>query len=312
MQPDAPEPAPPAPAESAKALVSLPVDREQAENVIAFSDPFLRHRARVRSMLILVADDHLANRMVLQRLLQKAGHRVVCVDGGEAVLEAMEIADYDAVVADLHMPGMSGLDLLRELRVIESGAGRRTPVVVLSADVTPASLQACEQAGARAFLPKPVATSKLLDLLAEIAANARLAPATPAVRDDSAADRAFDARVLDELGAFGMGADFEREFIAQCLRDADGCLVAFSAAAEASNWEQAREQAHALKGVAGNLGLNLLAAAGGDIMRLPDWELAGQWRQRFSLLGERLTQGRAVLDARARAREARDSGERSP
>ena len=54
-------------------------------NVIAFADPFLRHRARVRSMQILVADDHEANRMVLQRL-QKAGHRVLCVDGGEAVL----------------------------------------------------------------------------------------------------------------------------------------------------------------------------------------------------------------------------------
>ena len=63
---------------------------EGAENIIAFSDPFLRHRARVRSLQVLVADDHAANRMVLQRLLQKAGHRVTCVTDGEGVLAALE------------------------------------------------------------------------------------------------------------------------------------------------------------------------------------------------------------------------------
>src|SRR5690606_6509786 len=107
--------------------------------VIAFSDPFLRHRARVRSMQILVADDYEANRMVLQRLLQKAGHRVTCVGGGEAVLDAMVGHDYDVALVDLHMPGISGLDLLRQLRVMQAGGGVQVPVLVLSADVTPES-----------------------------------------------------------------------------------------------------------------------------------------------------------------------------
>ena len=131
-----------------------------AENIIAFSDPFLRHRARVRSLQILVADDHEANRMVVQRLLQKAGHRVVCVNGGEEVLDALEIADYDTVIVDLHMPGISGLDLLKQLRIMEAGGGRRTPVMVLSADVTPDAISRCEQAGARAFLAKPIVATQ--------------------------------------------------------------------------------------------------------------------------------------------------------
>ena len=67
--------------------------------------PFLRHRARVRSLQILIADDHAANRMVLQRLLQKAGHRVVSVDDGEEVLDALAANDFDAAIVDLHMPG---------------------------------------------------------------------------------------------------------------------------------------------------------------------------------------------------------------
>ncbi len=129
---------------------------------------------RVRSMQILVADDHEANRMVLQRLLQKAGHRVVCVNGGEEVLDALAVTDYDAAIIDLHMPGMSGLDLLKELRVMQAGGGPRTPVLVLSADVTPQSISNCEQAGAYAFLAKPVVASKLLDVLNDIATNSKL------------------------------------------------------------------------------------------------------------------------------------------
>lgn len=309
---------PPEPALAAADAVEA-TPRNDPENVIAFSDPFLRHRARVRSLQVLVADDHAANRMVLQRLLQKAGHRAVCVEGGEDVLNALAVSDYDAVIADLHMPGLSGLDLLRELRVMEAGGGRRTPVVVLSADVTPDSIQACQQAGARAFLAKPVSTVRLLDTLAEIAANARIAAASaPAARPEAAPspaaahDNGFDPSVLDELGSLGMGAGFEREFVAQCLRDADGCLLALADAGERGQWERVREHGHALKGVASNLGLVKLAAAAGELMRLPDWQVAAEWKSRQGALNERLAQGREALEARERQRHARDGDERSP
>lgn len=80
---------------------------------------------------ILVADDHLANRLVLQRLLQKAGHRVTCVDGGEAVLDALADTDYDAAIVDLHMPGVSGLDMLKQLRVAQKARCRCSSPLLL-------------------------------------------------------------------------------------------------------------------------------------------------------------------------------------
>ncbi len=282
---------------------------ETAENVIAFGDPFLRHRVRVRSLQLLIADDHAANRMVLQRLLQKAGHRVVSVAGGEEVLTALEANDYDAVIVDLHMPGLSGLDLLKQLRIMEAGGGRRTPVLVLSADVTPDSIQRCEQAGARAFLPKPVVAVRLLDTLAEIAAGGRVSAPQLVRAEFQMSDEVFDPGVLQELSALGMGEAFEREFIAQCLRDAEGCLVALEQAGSQGGWEGVRDHAHALKGVASNLGLIKLAAVSGEVMRLADWQLAREWRQRLTLLRERLQQGRTTLDARGHLGAARDSGE---
>ncbi len=300
------------PAESVKAPVVPAWIEEQtaqgSENIIAFSDPFLRHRARVRSLQILIADDHEANRMVVQRLLQKAGHRVVCVNGGEEVLDALEIADYDTVIVDLHMPGISGLDLLKQLRIMEAGGGPRTPVLVLSADVTPDAIARCEQAGARAFLAKPIVATRLLDVLAEIANNGRVTSPTPAVKPELAVGNdVLDPGVLNELSALGMGDAFEREFIVQCLNDADGCIGAMAHAMERGDGAHMREHAHALKGVASNLGLVKLAAASGEMMRLPDAQIAQEWRQRLAMLNANLSQGRAALEARKRGAPAKDS-----
>ena len=249
--------------------------------------------------------------MVLQRLLQKAGHRVTSVEGGEEVLDAMAASDYDAVIVDLHMPGVSGLDLLKQLRVMQAGGGPRTPVVVLSADVTPESIQLCEQAGAYAFLAKPVAAGRLLETLSDIAAqrgrrNAVL-PARPDVGE--APVGVLDSSVLDELAAMGMGEEFEREFIAHCLADADGCIGAMTHAAEAADWARLRDHAHAIKGVAANMGLVKVAEQGSELMRLADWQIRNEWRQRIAMLNAALTQGRDALAARQQARgNLRDGG----
>jgi two-component system sensor histidine kinase RpfC len=279
-------------------------EQHGAENIIAFSDPFLRHRARVRSLQILVADDHEANRMVVQRLLQKAGHRVVCVNGGEEVLDALEIADYDTVIVDLHMPGVSGLDLLKQMRIMEAGGGPRTPVLVLSADVTPDAISRCEQAGARAFLAKPIVATRLLDVLAEIAQNGRV---TAPVQTDRpqlpVSDDVLDPSVLNELSVLGMGDAFEREFIQQCLNDAEGCLGAMAHAMESGDGAHLREHAHALKGVASNLGLVKLARASGELMQASDKQIATEWRQRLAMLNTSLSQGRIALEARGRMRD---------
>ncbi|MBB4128914.1 two-component system sensor histidine kinase RpfC [Xanthomonas translucens] len=300
---------------SAAADVQMPempsAELQQAGNVIAFADPFLRHRARVRGMRILVADDHEANRMVLQRMLQKAGHRAICVDGAEAVLDALAESEFDAAIVDLHMPGMSGLDMLKQLRVMQAG-GPRTPVVVLSADVTPESIQRCEQAGAHTFLAKPVVATRLLDTLTDIATDGKLRGSNETSLRPAAmapTEGVLDPSVLDELAGLGMGDGFEREFISQCLNDAEGCLGGMQVAGETEHWERLREHAHAIKGVASNLGLVRLANLGGELMQMPEWQVRSEWRQRLMALNASLTQGREALELRARRSAASDEGE---
>jgi two-component system sensor histidine kinase RpfC len=148
---------------------------EPSANVIAFDDPFVRHRARVRSMQILVADDQPANRVVLQRLLERAGHRLIFAEDGEAALDLLESHSPELLIIDLHMPGLSGFDVIRQARVMQAGRAR-TPIVVLSADATVESLQEAERAGAYAYLTKPVVVSRLLDTISKVAANEAFAP----------------------------------------------------------------------------------------------------------------------------------------
>ncbi|HSD16168.1 MAG TPA: ATP-binding protein [Thermomonas sp.] len=274
-------------------------------NVIAFADPFLRHRARVKSLRVLIADDHAANRMVLQGVLQKAGHRVMAVDDGEEALDALAVGDFELAVVDLHMPSLSGIDLLRQLRVMEAGGQARTPVLVLSADATPESVQACKDAGARAFIAKPFAVAKLLDGIAEIALGGAVAiPAEASRAVAPGADDVLDPSVLDEFAAIGMGAAFEADFVGQCVADARMVLARMRRAGEDADWDQVHEQAHAMKGVAGNLGLVQLAAHAGQVMRMTGFELAREWRRHCDTLAERLRRGERALASRGNWRPA--------
>ena len=250
--------------------------------IIAFDDPFVRHRARVESLRILVADDQLTNRLVLARLLERAGHGVVLAEHGEEALDFMERESFDAVIVDLHMPGLSGMDVMKQARVMQAG-GPRTPIIALSADVTVEAMQGAMAAGAWTFLSKPVAVPRLLEVLAEIAGGAEQ-PRTPPEQ----AVPALRPVVLEELAGMNLGADFLRDFVDQCLRDAGRCVIDIERAGIDADWEGMREAAHALKGVCGNLGATALAEASADMMRTNNSDLAKSWERRLAQAGELL------------------------
>ena len=271
----------------------------EAVNVIDFADPFLRHRARIKPLRVLVADDHAANRLLLQTVLQKAGHRVMAVDDGEAALEALASGGFDLALVDLHMPSISGIDLLRQLRVMEAGARESTPVVMVSADAMADTVQACRNAGARAYITKPFSAGRLLEAIAEIVSGERPCEAEPVLPPQHGSNgQVLDATALDEFAALGMGKAFETEFIGQCVTDARMALVRMRQAIAATDWEQCREQAHALKGVASNLGLRQCTTLSSALMRMSGIELAHDGQRHCDNLTEFLRRGEQALAAR--------------
>jgi two-component system, sensor histidine kinase RpfC len=254
-------------------------------NIIDFEDPFLRHRVRVRSMRVLVADDQPANRVVLQRLLEKAGHRTLFAEDGERVLDILSEETPDLVLLDLHMPGLSGLEVIRQARVMQAGQPRRTPIVVLSADATVESMREAERAGARVYLTKPISVPKLLDTIAGIVAGMEdVAMATAAQSDslesttNATAAPSVDSNtpILEELAAMGLGQDFLQDFVEQCLRDIGRSMSNLQQAASNADYEAMREAAHAMRGVAENIGAMRLVERCRIVMRLDSVQLAKQ------------------------------------
>jgi two-component system sensor histidine kinase RpfC len=235
--------------------------------VIAFDDPFVRHRARMPTLNVLVADDQEANRAVLRRLLERAGHRVAYAEDGEQALDRLVAESFDAILLDLHMPGMSGFDVIRQARVMEAGRAR-TPIIVLSADATVEARREAERAGAFAFLTKPVVVPNLLDTLTRAAGVGLPAakseegtPAEPQIR-------AEEGSVLQELAGMQLGDEFLRDFVEQCLRDLGRCMSNAQQAAAQRDGEALHEAAHAMRGVAENLGAGPLVHRCRELMRL--------------------------------------------
>ncbi|MEW9625516.1 ATP-binding protein [Rhodanobacter geophilus] len=291
----------------------MPPSPSAAHNVIAFADPFSRHRARIRSARILVADDHAANRLLLQGVLQKAGHRVMTVEDGEAALDALVGGGFELALMDLHMPSLSGIDLLRQLRVMEAGTRSRTPVVIISADATPESARVCREAGARAFITKPFAAARLLDAVASIltGGDGEELDSSRQTAHASAGD-VLDTSVLDEFASLGMGKAFEADFIGQCITDARVALARMRQAGAEGDWERFRDQAHAMKGIAGNLGLVQCAGLSGGLMQMTAFELERDWKRHCESLTQRLHDGEQALQARGSWVPAREDSPPSP
>jgi len=121
-----------------------------------------RHRAEVRPLHCLVFEDMDMNRLVIANLLTRAGHKVTFhVDGYDA-LERIRAADPDIVFLDLHMPGRSGWDALRERASIGLTS---PPIVVLTADTRSESIRDAKAIGIEDYLAKPINAIELLAVI---------------------------------------------------------------------------------------------------------------------------------------------------
>src|SRR6266850_6045752 len=112
-------------------------------------------------MRVLVVEDDRALCMVFTEFLSEVGHQPVAVHTAEAALDALRAGRPEAMLLDISLPGMSGLDLLK-LQVVRE---LRVPTVVISGRATESQAQDCLQSGAFDFIGKPVALQRLAEVL---------------------------------------------------------------------------------------------------------------------------------------------------
>ncbi len=209
---------------------------------------------------VLVAEDNPTNRLVIQKVLEGAGHDLSMVENGEQVLDALESAHFDCVIVDWHMPVMGGLEALKLVRMMEP-QGERTPFVMFTANATREAMDECAAAGFDAFLTKPIEPRRLLDTIAALCPDQRavgrramIAPEMPAAAVQAEEEVALiDREKLMELEGIGR-AGFVADLVAGFLADGEKLIAAMAAATREADYKGFREHVHALKGSAGSLG----------------------------------------------------------
>jgi len=117
-----------------------------------------------RKLRLLLAEDGAVNRAVFLGLLSEKGHEVVCVEDGEAAVEAWQEFDFDAIFMDVQMPLMDGLEATRRIRQMES-KDEHTPIIAITAGAMKEDELRCIDSGMDEFLSKPIDFLQLDTLL---------------------------------------------------------------------------------------------------------------------------------------------------
>ena len=118
------------------------------------------------ALRVLYIDDNDVNLRVVAAMLEALQVAVSCCSTPTEGLELLERERFDLVLTDIHMPEMSGFDVLRELR-FRKGPNRGAPVVALTADLTRDAAQ-YRELGFDGFIPKPVTLRPLCELLLQV------------------------------------------------------------------------------------------------------------------------------------------------
>ncbi|MCC5887155.1 MAG: response regulator [Gammaproteobacteria bacterium] len=237
--------------------LSLPRAIEPVLDIAGDGRP--QHAALAGREILLAEDNHI-NQQLAVAFLQEAGARVRVVDSGAEVIGAVREHRFDAVLMDLHMPGLDGIEACRALRALEVGA--RLPVIAVTADAAADSIERAHQAGFDDYVVKPLTMNSL------ISAIERLLPGTST--RDTAGQQFPHPRLTHRLPGVDLARALRnhngnQELLArlagQFVELYGNAPVVLARELDAGDAERAVRLAHNLHGVAGSFGAERLRTA---------------------------------------------------
>ncbi|HYD65064.1 PAS domain-containing hybrid sensor histidine kinase/response regulator [Azospirillum sp.] len=229
---------------------------------------------------VLLAEDSEVNQLVALGFLKKLGHRAVVVGDGRAAVEAVQARRFDAVLMDLEMPVMDGLEATRAIRALD-GPAAAVPIIALTADTLLGDADRCLAAGMNAYLMKPLNPRELQAVLARHCGAGLAAPVPENPLDG----------LVKRLGHETVG-----DLIRMFLTDGAALCTAIAGAAAESDLLRVRVLAHDLTAMASLLGLTALQRQSEAIeIACADNDQPDEIRILVSRLEERFARSRHIL-----------------
>jgi two-component system sensor histidine kinase RpfC len=288
-------------------LHSVSAGEEMREGVVRLQD--YARRGSARKLRVLVADDNPTNREVIGKILERGGHTVTLANDGEQALDALQHEPFDTVILDRNMPGIGGIEALQALRLMMRGR-ERLPVIILSADATPASKREALEAGADAFLPKPVEALRLLEeiqtLCAAVQERAQPAEGIPHARAAKGPEPVpiVNLETIDHLRQLGSSVAFVEKLIRVFIADNSTLLTKVEQTLAARNYHELRSLLHAMKGSSASMGTDRLTRLCASYDKLSDAELRLQAPALLRTLTEELAIVREQLERYVQERQS--------
>lgn len=116
---------------------------------------------------ILLAEDNPVNQKLAVRLLEKRGHSVAVANNGKEAVSALEDGSFDAILMDVQMPEMDGLEATGAIRDKEKTTGKHIPIIAMTAHAMKGDRERCLDAGMDDYVPKPVKAKQLMEIIHE-------------------------------------------------------------------------------------------------------------------------------------------------
>jgi signal transduction histidine kinase/DNA-binding response OmpR family regulator len=228
---------------------------------------------------ILVAEDYLANQVLVTRFLEAFGCRVKMVNNGLEAVEAAKQQDYDLIFMDCQMPLMDGYQAAANIRQLEceSNTPKRVPIIALTAHALAGDKAKCLDAGMDEWVTKPFTRKELNAVLQQWLPEQLILVAQSEIIKTNASTNclAIDINFLQQNFNFADPDDLA--FIAalqQAFQEgAESTLSALQYSIDTHNAEQIRQQAHGLKSISSNVGAMRLS----DLCKI--MEQAGKTQQ---------------------------------
>jgi CheY-like chemotaxis protein/HPt (histidine-containing phosphotransfer) domain-containing protein len=194
---------------------------------------------------LLLAEDNKINQKFALALLARAGYAADVAENGLQAVDAVRRHDYDAVLMDIQMPELDGIQATKQIRAMPGSKGK-IPIIALTAHAMAGAREEYLAAGMDDYVSKPIEPPVLLAKLAAIAGGRQPMQAPPEKLDIPDVEQA----ALDQLRAV-MDRDSAREFVEMYIADAGERLARMKAGQERA---AIAADAHALIGIAGNVG----------------------------------------------------------
>jgi len=257
------------------AVLNLPIKKEQLLRAVHFAaqEPDGANERRIQKDTfhsrgksgakprVLVAEDNPTNRKIIAQILEYGGYDVSLSTTGTQALEDLQHSEFDVVILDKHMPGMSGLEVAT--RYLDMRGAAAAPMIMLTAEATAEAMQECKAAGMKAFLTKPIDPDMLFETINALTgigdrrSDISKAAATGA---DQTASAIIDESVLTELDKHAYSSQFIVAVVESFESDMQDLIERLQSAISTGNWPVIPDILHTMEGTARSSGATAIVS----------------------------------------------------